>query len=241
MIADPVGTTPKKSYATAARSKFAPSVQTTGIDCSSISSRSARVRSTTASHGVKKRLTEAELSHFTDLDFVHAVGLVATLEEGRPRADHRCGAILLLHRPKRARARRGGVRRPRPVIKGVESEVCSSTTSRAIARAGGITEFEAEVLGENNRHARGFRQERLRGPPLHRRGSSSTSRSRPARPRPPPWRAIARARHAAAEEHAGGARAASVAVVGASRRGPIGAPLLEEPAGGAAFRGRSTR
>jgi hypothetical protein len=30
--------------------------------------------------GAKKRLTAAELSHFTDLDFVHAVGLVATAQ-----------------------------------------------------------------------------------------------------------------------------------------------------------------
>ena len=59
---------------------------------------------------------------------------------------------------------------------------CCSSTSRAIARANGITEFEADVLGENNRMLSVFAKSGFRVEALARRRRRSTSRSRPRRP-----------------------------------------------------------
>jgi len=99
---------------------------------------------------VKKRLTKAELQYLTELDFVARVGLVATLRTGDQEKIIGIGRYTRLgdgEAPRRAE---------------VAFAVLDSHQRRGIgtlllehlariARAHGITEFEADVLGENNR------------------------------------------------------------------------------------------
>jgi acetyl coenzyme A synthetase (ADP forming)-like protein len=99
-------------------------------------------------HGVKKRLTEREVDDFTALDFVDAVGLVATL---RADGDER---IIGVGRY---------VREPEvPTTAEVAFAVLDEHQGRGIgtvllehllriARRHGISTFQADVLGENNR------------------------------------------------------------------------------------------
>ncbi len=99
----------------------------------------------------KLRLTDAELARFTEVDFVNHVALVATLlEEGE---EHLIGVAryIVLQRE-----------RGKPLRAEVAFAVADAHQGRGIAtlllerlarfaQAGGIEEFEASVLGENNR------------------------------------------------------------------------------------------
>jgi len=97
--------------------------------------------------GVKKRLTDAELKRLTEPDFANHVGLVATLYDGEEEHIIGVGRYFRYDLPHRAE---------------VAFAVADEHQGRGIgtvlleqlvpfARAQGITEFEAEVLGENNR------------------------------------------------------------------------------------------
>ncbi|MFI5394208.1 MAG: GNAT family N-acetyltransferase [Candidatus Binatia bacterium] len=97
--------------------------------------------------GAKKRLTDEELKRLTEPDFVHHVGLVATLREGeeehiigvgrfiRYEADHRAEVAFAVADEHQGR--------------GIGTLLLEHLAP--LARANGITEFEADVLGENNR------------------------------------------------------------------------------------------
>jgi GNAT superfamily N-acetyltransferase len=99
----------------------------------------------------KKGLTTAELAQFTELDFVDAVGLVATLGQG---AEER---ILGVGRYVVCEQGRAGPRRAEVAFavddahQGRGIGTLLLTHLLAIARAQGIAEFEADVLGDNNR------------------------------------------------------------------------------------------
>jgi acetyl coenzyme A synthetase (ADP forming)-like protein len=97
--------------------------------------------------GAKKRLTDEELRRFTEPDFVRHVGLVATLREGEAERIIGVGRYMMHDADPRAE---------------VAFAVADEHQGRGIgtlllehlaplARAHGITEFEAEVLGENNK------------------------------------------------------------------------------------------
>src|SRR5262249_37225388 len=105
---------------------------------------------------VKQRLNDDELREFTELDFVKRVGLVATRRIGEeeriiasaryaitdqaPRPPHRAEVAFVVGDPFQGRGL-GTVLLEHLVV---------------IARANGVTEFEADVLGENNRMLRVF-------------------------------------------------------------------------------------
>ncbi|HXQ21792.1 MAG TPA: GNAT family N-acetyltransferase [Candidatus Acidoferrales bacterium] len=106
----------------------------------------------------KKRLTDDELQHFTEVDFVRNVGLVATLRHGDEER------IIGVGRYAMAGDDHGAV----PLRAEVAFAVADDFQGRGvgtlllehlapIARANGITEFEADVLGENNRMLDVFR------------------------------------------------------------------------------------
>jgi RimJ/RimL family protein N-acetyltransferase len=99
----------------------------------------------------KARLTDAELARFTEVDFVNHVALVATLLEGSE--EHIIGVARSIVLPRE---------RGKPPRAEVAFAVADAHQGRGIAtlpleqlarfaRAGGIEEFEASVLGENNR------------------------------------------------------------------------------------------
>jgi acetyl coenzyme A synthetase (ADP forming)-like protein len=99
--------------------------------------------------GAKKRLTDQELTRFTEPDFVRHVALVATLREGDEERIIGVGRFM-------ARDDQGTPHRAE-----VAFAVADEHQGRGIgtlllehlaplARANGITEFEADVLGENN-------------------------------------------------------------------------------------------
>src|SRR5262245_9274568 len=100
--------------------------------------------------GIKKQLTAAELRHFTELDFAHHVALVATL---RRDGDEQ---IIGVGRYARLPARPG-----EPARAEVAFAVADEHQGRGIgtvllehlaeiARAHGVEEFVADVMGENN-------------------------------------------------------------------------------------------
>jgi acetyl coenzyme A synthetase (ADP forming)-like protein len=171
----------------------------------------------------KRRLTDTELDGFTRLDFTHRVGLVATLLAGGQ--EHIIGVG------------RYAVVEETPHSAEVAFAVADTHQGRGIgtvlldhlvriARAAGITEFQADVLGENNRMlemfgASGFVVTRstdagvvhLTFP------TGETARAQAA--------ALARGLHAAAESVRAVLAPHAVAVVGASRHaGTIGAALI---------------
>src|SRR5690242_8268208 len=98
--------------------------------------------------GAKRRLTDAELDDFTHLDFIERAALVATLRErgeeriigvgryatvpGRPHAAEVAFAVADEHQGR-----------------GIGTLLLEHLLP--LARATGITEFHADVLGENNR------------------------------------------------------------------------------------------
>jgi len=175
-------------------------------------------------HGVKKHLTEAELRHFSELDFVHRVALVATLRVGD---DERIIGVG------RFDVTPGDARRAEVAFavldehqgRGIGTALLEHLA--VLARGLGVVEFEAEVLGENNAMMDVFG------------GSGFTVRralshgvfhvSFPTEETPAAAAAHdRREREAAARSIAAILAPRSVAIVGASRRpGSIGAALLE--------------
>jgi acetyl coenzyme A synthetase (ADP forming)-like protein len=173
--------------------------------------------------GAKRRLTDAELDRFTRLDFVDRAGLVATLrEQGAER-------IIGVGRYARTDA---------PHAAEVAFAVADEHQSRGIgtvllehllrlARANGITEFNADVLGENNRMLDVFGASGLVVTRAHEDGvvhlsfpTEETERSREL--------VDERERRAAAESVRTLLHPRSVAVIGASREpGTIGAALVD--------------
>ena len=96
--------------------------------------------------GVKKRLTDEELSRFTEPDFVRHVGLVATLREGEGERIIGVGRYMTHdtdHRAEVAFAVADEHQR-----RGIGTLLLEHLAP--LARANGVTEFEADVLGENN-------------------------------------------------------------------------------------------
>jgi acetyl coenzyme A synthetase (ADP forming)-like protein len=175
--------------------------------------------------GAKKRLTDAELAQFTELDFVRRVALVATLGEG---AEER---IIGVGRYAALDAEGAGQRAE------VAFAIADEHQGRGIgmlllehlapiAHANGITEFEADVLGENNRMMEVFAKSGF----LVKRSidagvfhvsfpTEETSQFVEA--------SHARERLAAAQSVRGFLETRAVAVVGASRHaGTIGAALI---------------
>jgi GNAT superfamily N-acetyltransferase len=99
---------------------------------------------------VKKRLTDDELREFTELDFEHRVGLVATL------GGHRDEQIIGVGRYAELPAAPGQPRRAEVAFavaddhqrRGIGTVLLEHLAE--LARRNGIEEFEADVLGENN-------------------------------------------------------------------------------------------
>jgi acetyl coenzyme A synthetase (ADP forming)-like protein len=97
--------------------------------------------------GYKKELTEQELARFTELDFVRHVGLVATLRRGAQEDFIGVGRYVRGDNPSRAEVAFAVL----DEYQGRGIGTLLLTHLARIARASGITEFEADVLGENNR------------------------------------------------------------------------------------------
>jgi acetate---CoA ligase (ADP-forming) len=100
--------------------------------------------------GAKRRLTDEELKRFTEPDFTHHVGLVATLlEDGE---EHIIGVGRYIARDDAgAEAHRAEVAfavADAHQGRGIGTILLEHLAP--IARANGVTEFEADVLGENN-------------------------------------------------------------------------------------------
>jgi len=173
----------------------------------------------------KTRLTDNELRYFTDLDFIHHIGLVATLWEGREEhllAVGRCICPATENPPRRAE---------------VAFAVADAYQGRGLgtlllehladlARERGITEFEADVLGENNRMlqvfaASGFEVKRvLSGGIFHVTfPTEATDRSRSVQ--------AEREHQATAQSIRSLLHPRAIAIIGASERvGSVGAALL---------------
>ncbi len=100
--------------------------------------------------GVKKRLTDEELTRFTDLDFTHHVALVATLvEDGTERIIGVGRFHTLDDAGKPWRADVAFAVADEHQGRGIGTLLLEHLVP--IARALGVTEFRADVLGENNR------------------------------------------------------------------------------------------
>lgn len=171
--------------------------------------------------GAKKRLTDAELDVFTRLDFANAAALVATLGQGDAERIIGVGRWKVTA-PGRAEVAFAVLDEHQG--RGIGTLLLEHLA--ALARARGITEFEADVLGENNRmlevfaHS-GFSVRRvLEGGIIHVAFSTAeTPEVVAAHDR--------RERQATAESVRPILAPRSVAVVGASRRpGTIGHALL---------------
>src|SRR5262249_12729857 len=179
--------------------------------------------------GTKKSLSDKELREFTELDFRSRAALVATLHQGE---DERIiGVARYVVAPDDAgRAEVGFAVLDEHQGRGIGTVLLEHLA--ALARANGITEFEADVLGENNRMLgvfadSGFVVTRsLEGGVFHLSfPTEPTSAYLDVHDR--------RDRHAAAESIRSVLEPRAVAVVGASREaGTIGAALLENPVRG---------
>ncbi len=174
---------------------------------------------------VKKRLTKAELQYLTELDFVARVGLVATLRTGDQEKIIGIGRYTRLGNGEA------------PCRAEVAFAVLDSHQRRGIgtlllehlariARTHGITEFEADVLGENNRMLEvfsksGFGVRRsIEGGVFHLTFPTAESEQ---------YREAShqRERHAAAQSVRAFLQPSAIAVVGASRQADkIGARLV---------------
>lgn len=101
--------------------------------------------------GAKKTLTDEELRWFTELDFVRHVGLVATLREHGEERIIGVGRYIAIADGDAPleRAEVAFAVADEHQGRGIGSLLLEHLVP--IARANGITEFEAEVLGENNR------------------------------------------------------------------------------------------
>jgi acetyl coenzyme A synthetase (ADP forming)-like protein len=175
--------------------------------------------------GSKRRLTDAELRTFTELDFHRRVGLVATLQENGRERIVGVGRYM-------ARDDVGAPQRAEVAFavaddhqgRGVGTLLLEHLAP--IARANGITEFEADVLGENNQmlavfaHSGFVVRRSFEGGVFHLTfPTEETPQSRAAEER--------RERAAAAQSVRSFLAPKSVAVVGASRHAAtIGAALV---------------
>jgi acetyl coenzyme A synthetase (ADP forming)-like protein len=176
--------------------------------------------------GMKRRLSDDDLKRFTELDFVSHVGLVATLRTSTD--DERIiGVGRYIRRPETANQHRAEVAfavSDDHQGRGVGTLLLEHLAS--IARQAGIVEFEADVLGENNRMlqvfgASGFVVKRsVEAGVVHLAfPTTETDEFLEA--------SLRRERLAAAESVRGFLSPHSVAVVGASREpASIGAALL---------------
>ena len=172
--------------------------------------------------GAKRVLSEAELDFFTRLDFVRHVGLVATLRDGAAERIIGVGRYLVDDEPGCAEIAFAVADEHQG--RGIGTLLLDHLLG--IARERGITEFHAQVLGENNQMLEVFRHTGLRVTGTTDAGVmhlsfpvAETERSRIA--------ADARDRRAAAESVRALLAPRSVALVGASTRaGTIGAALL---------------
>ena len=173
--------------------------------------------------GAKRRLTDTELDLFTRVDLVERAALVATLRERG--GEHIIGVGRYAVVP--------GPRRSAEVAFAVADEHQGRGIGTILlehllrlARTNGITEFQADVLGENNRMLEVFAASGLVVTKSIEAGVihlsfpiEETERSRDL--------AEARGRRAAAESVRGVLNPRSVAVIGASDRpGTIGAALV---------------
>ncbi|HYD47257.1 MAG TPA: GNAT family N-acetyltransferase [Terriglobales bacterium] len=173
--------------------------------------------------GIKTHLSDAEVQKFTEPDFRDHVGLIATLR--REDGEH----ILGVGRYFRSAAHPERAEVAFAVLDELQGRGIGTILLNhlgRIARASGVSEFEADVLGENNRMLRvfassGFQVKRsLAGGVVH--VSFPTAAT-------PEWSeaTLARERGAAAESVRGLIEPGSVALVGASRQpGSIGEVLL---------------
>jgi len=174
--------------------------------------------------GAKKRLTDVELRYFTELDGVERAALVATLERDGEERIVGVARYVKLGDGDHHRADVAFTVDDAWQGKGVGTLLLEQLAT--LARANGITEFEADVLGDNNRMLRvfgesGFRIERsLAGGIFHVRfPTAETEELRVAH--------VRRDRAAAAESVRAILAPASVVLVGPSRSpGSIGAALL---------------
>jgi acetyl coenzyme A synthetase (ADP forming)-like protein len=176
--------------------------------------------------GARKRLTDEELRRFTELDFVERVGFIATLGTGAEEAIIGVGRYALLPR------RQGQPRRAEVAFavsdahqgRGIGTVLLEALAGAA--RRSGIDEFEADVLGENNRMLEVFAQSGFVVQRSIEAGvvhvtfpTEETEHSAEV--------ALERDRGAAAHSIARLLRPRSIAVVGASRRtGTIGHSLI---------------
>jgi acetyl coenzyme A synthetase (ADP forming)-like protein len=173
--------------------------------------------------GAKRRLNDHELDGFTRLDFTQRVGLVATLLEGGQERIIGVGRYARLDEAPHsaevafavADAHQG---------RGVGTVLLDHLVR--IARTQGVTEFQADVLGENNRMLEVFGATGF----VVRRSTEAgvvhlafpTAETEPARAA-----ALARGLHATAESIRAVLAPRAVAVVGASREArTIGAALI---------------
>jgi GNAT superfamily N-acetyltransferase len=98
--------------------------------------------------GAKRRLTDSELDQFTRLDFAQKVALVATLlEDGEERIIGVGRYAVLPGKPTAAEVAFAVADEHQG--RGVGTLLLDHLVR--IARAGGVREFQADVLGENNR------------------------------------------------------------------------------------------
>jgi acetyl coenzyme A synthetase (ADP forming)-like protein len=97
--------------------------------------------------GAKKRLTEVELQRLTEPDFVNHVGLVATLRDGEE--EHIIGVGRFFRYNAKNRAEVAFAVADEHQGRGIGTLLLEQLAP--FARVNGITEFEADVLGENNR------------------------------------------------------------------------------------------
>jgi acyl-CoA synthetase (NDP forming)/RimJ/RimL family protein N-acetyltransferase len=176
---------------------------------------------------VKQRLTEAELTDFTELDFVRRAALVATLridDEERIIATARYAVTGDAPEPPwRAEV----AFTVGDVFQGRGLGTLLLEHLVVLARANGITEFEADVLGENNRMLGVFAKSGFR---VRRSLAAGVFHVSFPTEETPEHSAVTerRWRTAAAESVRPILQPRSVALVGASRRpGTIGAALLE--------------
>jgi acetyl coenzyme A synthetase (ADP forming)-like protein len=99
----------------------------------------------------KTALTEAELRYFTELDFVRNIALVATLHNADDEQIIAVGRAMGLGAPDQPCTRAEVAFAVADAHQGRGIGTLLLEHLAAIARAQGISEFEADVLGENNR------------------------------------------------------------------------------------------